>query len=121
MNSKSFFNIFLNTQLPQDLSGDLGLHIYLWVKYGSGKGCICHLQVVPKPGAMSMAGMKVRANHLMAEGIKLAWNHHVHFEVHGICSVLQGKGDFALQSVKVAGSQAVRPLISLHKLCILCN
>lgn len=40
-------------------------------------------------------------------GVKLAWNHHVHFEVHGICSVLQGKGDFAIQDVKIAQNPEV--------------
>jgi len=38
----------------------------------------------------------------------MAWHHHVHFELHGICSVLQGKGDFAIQEVRIATNQDVR-------------
>ncbi len=41
-------------------------------------------------------------------GVKMAWNHHVHFELHGICSVLQGKGDFAIQEVKIAQTREVQ-------------
>ena len=55
-------------QLQTDLSGDLNLLIFMWVKFGAGKGCICHLEVVPKPPNMSMAGMKVRALGLLQTG-----------------------------------------------------
>lgn len=55
-------------QLQTDLSGDLNLLIFLWVKFGSGKAVICHLEVVPKPPSMSMAGMKVRALSLLQTG-----------------------------------------------------
>lgn len=41
----------------------------------------------------------------------MAWNHHVHFELHGICSVLQGKGDFAIQEVKIAQNQEVQSFV----------
>ena len=41
----------------------------------------------------------------------MAWNHHVHFELHGICSVLQGKGDFAIQEVKIAQNQEVQNVV----------
>jgi len=45
---------------------------------------------------------------LFLTGVKMAWNHHVHFELHGICSVLQGKGDFAIQEVKIAQTREVQ-------------
>ena len=93
--------------MPTDMSGELNLMIFLWLKFGAGKGCICHLEIVPKPSNMSLAGMKIRAHTFMQEGVKVAWNHHVQFEVHGICSVLQGKGDFAIQAVKIAQSREV--------------
>ncbi len=58
----------MSLQLPEDLSGDLNLMIFMWTKYGSGKGCICHIEVLPKPPNMSLAGMKIRANNLMQTG-----------------------------------------------------
>lgn len=60
------------------------------------------MEILQKPDNMSMAGMKVRAHKLMEQGVKVTWHHHVHFEIHGICSVLQGKADFAIQNVKIA-------------------
>lgn len=60
--------LFVVVQLEEDLSGDLNLLIFLWTKYGSGKGCICHIEVVAKPPNMSLAGMKIRANNLMQTG-----------------------------------------------------
>jgi hypothetical protein len=90
------------------LSGDLNLLIFLWLKYGSGKGCICQIEVAQKPGGTSLAGQKVRVRNFLEQGVKVAWNQHLQWELHGICSVLQGKGDFAIQAVKVASSPQVR-------------
>jgi hypothetical protein len=95
-------------QIPTDLSGDLNLLIFLWLKYGSGKGCICQIEVAQKPGGTSLAGQKVRVRNFLEQGVKVAWNQHLQWELHGICSVLQGKGDFAIQAVKVASSPQVR-------------
>ena len=69
--------------------------------FGAGKGCICHIEVHQKPGGTSLAGQKVRVHNLLQQGVKVAWNQHVQFELHGICSALQGKGDFAIQAVKI--------------------
>jgi hypothetical protein len=82
--------------------------VFMWVKYGTGKACICQLQVLPKPTGMSIAGMKLRVRtKLEQECVKIAWHHHIPFEVHGICSVLQGKPDFAIQDVKIATTPEV--------------
>jgi hypothetical protein len=62
---------------------------------------------VGKPAGVSMAGQKIRVHSLLQQGVKVAWRQHVNFEVHGICSVLQGKGDFAIQQVKVATTPQV--------------
>ena len=96
-----FVTYILILQIPIDLSGDLNLLIYLWLMFGAGKGCICHIEVHQKPGGTSLAGQKVRVHNLLQQGVKVAWNQHVQFELHGICSALQGKGDFAIQAVKI--------------------
>ena len=44
-------------------------------------------------------------------GVKMTWHHHVHFELHGVCSALQGRGDFAIQEVRIATNQDVRVIV----------
>mmetsp|Transcript_19600 Transcript_19600/g.42529 ORF Transcript_19600/g.42529 Transcript_19600/m.42529 type:complete len:426 (+) Transcript_19600:2-1279(+) len=89
-------------KLPQDLSGELQLRVFLWLEMGTGKGCICQLEVAEKPTSMSTAGLKARAMQRFKDGVKIAWHQHIHFEIRGECSVMQGKADFAIQDVRVS-------------------
>lgn len=93
---KSYFNL-----VPGDLSGYLGLGVCLWVKEGKGMGCICDLEVKEKPPETSLLALKARENIFSFNGIELAWHQNVHVEVHGICSLKQGKSGFAIQDIRI--------------------
>lgn len=96
-------------KVPGDLSGRLQLKMYLWVEFGSGRECICQLMIAHKPANTSQAGMKVRVQRLYdEEHIKVVWHPHIEFEVQGVCSVKQGKGDFAIQQIKITETEHVR-------------
>jgi len=86
--------------VPFDISGDLYLKIFLWVKQGSGADCICRIFVDFKPDGTSKAGMKVRAQQLLDQGIRVVYHDHINFEIQGVRSVKQGKGDFAAREIR---------------------
>ncbi len=97
-----------SVQLENDLSGSLSLEIFLWVKYGSGRDCICQLEIAPKPEFTSLSGMKIRETELGGQGIRLVWHPKIHFELQGTCSIKLGKADFAIQDVEICPSTEVR-------------
>lgn len=94
--------------VPFDISGDLYLKIFLWVKHGSGADCICRIVVDFKPDGTSRAGMKVRAQQLLDQGIRLVYHDHVNFEIQGVRSVKQGRGDFAAREIRFTRTSEVR-------------
>jgi hypothetical protein len=95
-------------QLPQDLSGSLGLSMYFWMMYGTGVDVICDLLVQARPPNTSNAAMKIREQVLDDNHhTKLAWHPTIHFEIQGIRSVKQGKADFALRDVVLTADTEV--------------
>lgn len=89
------------TLVSGDLSGYLGLGVCLWVKHGKGSECICDLDVAEKPQESSLLALKARANIHSFNGVQVAWHEKVHVEVHGICSLKQGKSGFAIQDIRI--------------------
>lgn len=92
------------TLVQGDLSGYLGLGVCLWVKQGKGFECICDLECAEKPSESSLLALKARANIQSFNGVQIAWHENVHVEVHGICSLKQGKSGFALQDIRVCST-----------------
>ena len=77
------------------------------MKHGSGADCICRIVVDFKPDGTSKAGMKVRAQQLLEQGIRVVYHDHVNFEIQGVRSVKQGKGDFAAREIRFTSTQEV--------------
>lgn len=75
--------------------------------HGSGIECICEMHIVDKPPRTSPMGMKLRGMQLLGKGIKLAWHPNIPFEIHGVCTVKQGKADWAIQNIKVSTNEEV--------------
>mmetsp|Transcript_1317 Transcript_1317/g.1387 ORF Transcript_1317/g.1387 Transcript_1317/m.1387 type:complete len:1578 (-) Transcript_1317:176-4909(-) len=88
-------------RLEQDLSGSMALDISLWVQYGTGRECICQLEVTNKPPHTSNAQMKLRQTELAGQCVKLVWHPQIHFEMRGKCSAKLGLADFAIQEVQI--------------------
>ncbi len=94
-------------RLEQDLSGSMALDISLWVQYGTGRECICQLEVTNKPPHTSNAQMKLRQTELAGQCIKLVWHPQIHFEMRGKCSAKLGLADFAIQEVQICDTAEV--------------
>ena len=72
-------------RIEKDLTGKLGLGIYLWTLQGTGMDCICELVIELKP-EISNAAMEVRTEELKEQHIKLLWHKRIPFEFQGICT-----------------------------------
>ena len=81
--------------------------MYLWVLMGTGTDCICQMVIQDKPDGTSLSGMKIRRETLLQEGVRLIYHPHIRFEIQGIQSVKQGKGDYAIQDIKIVTEQEV--------------
>jgi hypothetical protein len=92
------------TIIRGDLSGYLGLSIHLWVKAGKGQDCICDLMPQEKPKNTSLFALRGRCNTYSQRGVQIAWHESVHVEVHGICSLKQGKSGFAVQDIRICST-----------------
>jgi hypothetical protein len=92
------------TLIQGDLSGYLGLGVCLWVKQGKGMSCICDLDCTEKPMSASLLALRARANVQSFNGVQVAWHESVHVEVHGICSLKQGKSGFAIQDIRICAT-----------------
>lgn len=92
------------TLVEGDLSGYLGLGVCLWVKQGKGMECICDVECAEKPKESSLLALKARQNIQSFNGIQVAWHEKVHVEVHGVCSLKQGKSGFAIQDIRVCAT-----------------
>lgn len=84
-----------------DLSGQMELQIHIWVCNGHGTGCICRLDIQSKP-KMSKVSLRSREKELRSKGVRVAWHPNVHIEITGECSVMLGKGGFAVRDVRIA-------------------
>eukprot|EP01035_Chromulina_nebulosa_P022004 gene22004-28486_t len=87
--------------LPNDISGYLDFQIYLWVIYGSGRECICELEIKKIPGQQSINWLKSRLVRERGHGIKLGWNPKMFIEFRGICLHKQGKPGFSIRDIKI--------------------
>merc|ERR1711871_251152 len=106
-----------------DLSGQLELGIYLWVRNGRGVECICEVNVSEKPKT-SIVALKAREKDYRQKGFRVAWHKNIHVEFKGECTVLNGKGGFAVRDLKIAHQEEEEYLLekqgfqligSLHK------
>ena len=61
-----------------------------------------------KPDDISRAGMKVRAQQLLDQGVRVIYHDHINFEIQGVRSVKQGKGDFATREIRFTRTAEVR-------------
>ena len=75
--------------------------IFLGACWGKGTGCICALDVQSKP-KISKVSLISRAKDFKTKGFRLAWHPQIHIELQGECSVLLGKGGFAIGEIKIA-------------------
>ena len=91
--------------IPGDLSGQLELAMHLWVRNGRGVECICVLDVGEKPKT-SIVSLKARDKDLRKKGFRLAWHKNIHIEFKGECTVMNGKGGFAVRDLKIAYDEA---------------
>ena len=93
-----------------DLSGSLELGLHIWVRNGHGVGCICTLEVSNKPQT-SLVALRAREKDLRSKGFRLAWHKNVHVELKGECTVMLGKGGFAIRDIHIAQDETEEQLL----------
>lgn len=98
-------------RVDNDLSGVLGLQIFLWIMRGAGDDCITKIIIQSKPEKTSQAAMKMRESEGLSAGIRFCWHPHLPIEVQGLRTIKQGKGDFAVQDVQIAITPEVLELM----------
>jgi hypothetical protein len=88
--------------VPQDISGEsMGLELHLWYLRGTGRECICDLEIENIPPGMSNSKLRDRIVKQRNYGTKIAWHPSLHIEFRGQCTIQQGKGGFALRDIAV--------------------
>lgn len=90
--------------VKDDLSGILGLKIFIWFLEGSGSEVICEISIEKKPVGKSTVALKTRASKIYIDNIRVVWNEESPIEIHAHKSIKQGKAKFALTDIAVANS-----------------
>lgn len=89
--------------IPYDISGKLmGLQLHLWYMKGTGRESICELEIDNIPPGMSNTKLRDRIIKQRNLGTKIAWHPSLHIEFRGQCTIMQGKGGFALSDIIAA-------------------
>ena len=91
--------------VPGDLTGPMRMHLKLWVMRGTGPDCFTQLKAQLKPESVSQPQLRSREAGASLRGERIIWHKNCHIELHGLQTIKQGKGGFAISDVVIAESE----------------